>query len=129
MQVQRRYREMLNDWDATLRPLVDPSLPLTNNAAERLLSHWAIVRRPSFGTRSEPRTPAFAMVASIIDTFRAGKRPLAITLPPLVRRAAKNYRCHLCPRFQRGVIAYTESGLSCGDRPACRTSNAVLPPS
>jgi len=29
------------------------SLPLTNNAAERLLRHWVIACRVSFGTRSE----------------------------------------------------------------------------
>jgi transposase len=43
-------REMLNDWEAIIRPLLDPSLPLTNNAAERLLRHWVIARRLSFGT-------------------------------------------------------------------------------
>ena len=66
-------REMLNDWDAIVRPLLDPSLPLTNNAAERLLRHWVIARRLSFGTRSEQGTRAFALLASIIDTCRARK--------------------------------------------------------
>ncbi|MEF8719357.1 MAG: IS66 family transposase [Candidatus Accumulibacter necessarius] len=66
-------REMLNDWEAIIRPLLDPSLPLTNNAAERLLRHWVIARRLSFGTRSEQGTRAFALLASIIDTCRARK--------------------------------------------------------
>ncbi|MEF8726948.1 MAG: transposase [Accumulibacter sp.] len=66
-------REMLNDWEAIVRPLLDPSLPLTNNAAERLLRHWVIARRRRFGTRSEQGTRAFALVASIIDTCRARK--------------------------------------------------------
>ncbi|MBO3708898.1 MAG: transposase [Candidatus Accumulibacter sp.] len=66
-------REMLNDWEAIIRPLFDPSLPLTNNAAERLLRHWVIARRLSFGTRSEQGTRAFALLASIIDTCRARK--------------------------------------------------------
>ncbi|MBN8517164.1 MAG: IS66 family transposase [Candidatus Accumulibacter sp.] len=66
-------REMLNDWEAIIRPLLDPSLPLTNHAAERLLRHWVIARRLSFGTRSEQGTRAFALLASIIDTCRARK--------------------------------------------------------
>ena len=66
-------REMLNDWEAIIRPLLDPSLPLTNNAAERLLRHGVIARRLSFGTRSEQGTRAFALLASIIDTCRARK--------------------------------------------------------
>jgi len=66
-------REMLNDWEAIIRPLLDPSLPLTNNAAERSLRHWVIARRLSFGTRSEQGTRAFALLASIIDTCRARK--------------------------------------------------------
>ncbi|HNK03523.1 MAG TPA: transposase, partial [Accumulibacter sp.] len=66
-------REMLNDWEAIIRPLLDPNLPLTNNAAERLLRHWVIARRLSFGTHSEQGTRAFALLASIIDTCRARK--------------------------------------------------------
>jgi transposase len=53
--------------------LLDPRLPLTNNAAERLLRHWVIARRLSFGTRSEQGTRAFALLPSIIDTCRARK--------------------------------------------------------
>jgi hypothetical protein len=64
---------MLHDWEAIIRPLLDPSLPLTNNAGTRLLRHWVIVRRPSFGTRSAQGTRAFALLASIIDTCRARK--------------------------------------------------------
>ncbi|HRD93664.1 MAG TPA: transposase [Accumulibacter sp.] len=61
-------REMLNDWEAIIRPLLDLSLPLTNNAAERLLRHWVIARHLSFGTRGEQGTRAFALLSSIIDT-------------------------------------------------------------
>ncbi|MBN8449607.1 MAG: transposase [Candidatus Accumulibacter sp.] len=45
-------REMLNDWEAIIRPLLDANLPLTNNAAERLLRPLVIARSLSFGTRS-----------------------------------------------------------------------------
>lgn len=64
-------RELLNDWAAIERPLLDPSLPLTNNAAERQLRHWVIARKTSFGTRSEQGSRALALLASILDTCRA----------------------------------------------------------
>ena len=64
-------REMLHDWEAIIRLLLDPSLPLTHNATERLLRHWVIARRLSFGTRSEQGTRAFALLASIIEACRA----------------------------------------------------------
>lgn len=68
-------RELLNDWAAIVRPLLDPSLPLTNNAAERQLRHWVIARKTSFGTRSEQGSRAFALLASILDTCRARHAP------------------------------------------------------
>ncbi|MGH8500560.1 MAG: IS66 family transposase, partial [Methylococcales bacterium] len=45
--------EMLNDWDAIFRVLQHPELPLTNNEAERALRHWVILRKISYGTRTE----------------------------------------------------------------------------
>ena len=66
-------REFLLDWAAIVRPLLDPSLPLTNNADERQLRHWVIARRISFGTRSEQGSRALALLASVIDTCRARK--------------------------------------------------------
>ena len=63
-------REMLKDWTVIVRPLYDPGLPLTNNAAERQLRHWVVARKISFGTRSEQGSRALALLASIIDTCR-----------------------------------------------------------
>jgi transposase len=63
-------RELLKDWTVIIRPLFDPSLPLTNNAAERQLRHWVVARKSSFGTRSEQGTRALALLASVIDTCR-----------------------------------------------------------
>ncbi len=45
-----------------------PSLPLTNNEAERALRHWVISRRVSYGTRTPEGTAAFTSIASVIDT-------------------------------------------------------------
>ena len=66
-------RELLNDWQAIMRVLGEPLLPLTNNAAERQLRHWVIARRISFGTRSLVGSNSLALLASIIDTCRARK--------------------------------------------------------
>ena len=66
-------REMLRDWTVIIRPLFDPDLPLTNNAAERQLRHWVVARKTSFGTRSEQGSRALALLASIIDTCRLRK--------------------------------------------------------
>ena len=62
--------EMLNDWDAIFRVLDHPHLPLTNNEAERALRHWVILRRISFGTRTEQGSRIFAILASVIETCR-----------------------------------------------------------
>jgi hypothetical protein len=63
-------REFLNDWDVIMRPLSDPGLPLTNNAAERQLRHYVIARRISYGTRTLVGSNSMALLASVIDTCR-----------------------------------------------------------
>ena len=62
--------EMLNDWDAIFRVLEFPHLPLTNNEAERALRHWVILRRISYGTRTEAVSCVFAILISVIETCR-----------------------------------------------------------
>lgn len=69
---RRLARELLNDWDVIMRPLREPHLPLTNNAAEQALRHWVIARLLSHGTRSATGSRAFALLASVIDTCRRG---------------------------------------------------------
>jgi len=66
-------REFLNDWDAIFAILSDPSRPLTNNLAERMLRHWVIHRRITYGTRTRAGTRAFGIIASVIDTCRLRK--------------------------------------------------------
>lgn len=60
--------ELLNDWDAIFQVLRHPELPLTNNAAERALRHWVIVRQLSHGTRTDTGSRVVALLASVIDT-------------------------------------------------------------
>jgi hypothetical protein len=62
--------ELLNDWDAIFQVLAHPELPLTNNAAERALRHWVILRKLSLGTRTPVGSRVVALLASIIDTCR-----------------------------------------------------------
>jgi len=62
--------EMLNDWDVIFTVLDHPYLPLTNNEAERALRHWVILRRISYGTRTEQGSRVFAILASVIETCR-----------------------------------------------------------
>jgi IS1 family transposase len=62
--------EFLNDWDAIFAVLNDPRLPLTNNAAERALRHWVILRLITHGTRTELGSRNLALLASVIDTCR-----------------------------------------------------------
>jgi len=52
------------------RPLAEPHLPLSNNAAEQTLRHGVISRHISHGTRSEQGSRAFALLASLIETCR-----------------------------------------------------------
>jgi transposase len=63
-------REFLYDWEVILRPVAEPHLPLSNNAAEQALRHWVIARLISHGTRSEAGSRAFALLASVIETCR-----------------------------------------------------------
>jgi len=62
--------EMLNDWEVIFTVLDHPHLPLTNNEAERALRHWVILRRISYGTRTEQGSRIFAILASVIETCR-----------------------------------------------------------
>jgi transposase-like protein len=90
--------EMLNDWDAIFKVLDHPHLPLTNNEAERALRHWVILRRISFGTRTEQGSRIFAILASVIETCRIRQQ---------------------CPwRYLESVIDDRRAGLSAPPLPA-----------
>ena len=62
--------ELLNDWEAIFQVLHHPELPLTNNEAERALRHWVIVRKLSYGSRTDVGSRVIALLASVIDTCR-----------------------------------------------------------
>ena len=60
----------MHDWEVIMRPLAEPQLPLTNNAAERALRHYVIARRISHGTRTPVTSRSYALLASVIETCR-----------------------------------------------------------
>jgi transposase len=63
-------REFLNDWDTIFRVLEHPSLPLTNNEAERGLRPWVLLRKICYGSKSSRGTKVFALLASIMQTCK-----------------------------------------------------------
>ena len=90
--------EMLNDWDVIFTVLDHPHLPLTNNEAERALRHWVILRRISYGTRTEQGSRIFAIHASVIETCRIRQQ---------------------CPwRYLESVIDYRRAGFHALPLPA-----------
>jgi hypothetical protein len=72
--VEKKVRELageiLNDWTAVVAFVFDPTLPPTNNDAERALRHAVIARRISFGTRTDEGSRFYAAALSVIDTCR-----------------------------------------------------------
>jgi hypothetical protein len=93
-------REVLNDWDIIIRPIHDPSLPLTNNDAERILRHWVIDRRLSNGTRTAEGTRSFTLLASIIETCRIRGAPPWDYLTKLIMAARKGLQLPSLPLMQ-----------------------------
>ena len=93
-------REFLRDWEVILRPLSDPSLPLTNNEAERALRHYVIARRISHGTRSELGSRAYALLASVIETCRRRGAVVLDFLGSVIAAARKGLALPSLPEMQ-----------------------------
>jgi transposase len=89
--VRALAREILNDWDAVIAFVNDPSLPATNNDAERALRHAVIARRLSFGTRTDEGSRFYAAGLSVIETCR--KRGVDVW----------NYVCRLIAAARAGL--------------------------
>jgi transposase len=62
-------REVINDPEAIFLTLRKPDLPLTNNAAERALRPMVIMRKISYGSKTEEGSRALALMASIEATM------------------------------------------------------------
>jgi transposase len=98
--LRRVVREFLLDWEVILRPLSDPSLPLTNNEAERALRHYVISRRISHGTRTEIGSRAFALLASVIETCRRRGAVVLDFLGTVIAAARKGLALLALPEIQ-----------------------------
>ncbi len=93
-------RELLNDWDIIVRQIYDPSLPLTNNEAERILRHWVIDRRLSYGTRTVEGTRSFTLLASVIETCRIRGAPLWDYLTKVITASRKGLELPSLPMVE-----------------------------
>ena len=71
-----------------LRFLENPSIPLTNNAAERALRSGVIARKVSQCSKTQRGADGYAMIKSVVETARRqGQHPLNV-LVGLQARAA-----------------------------------------
>ena len=96
-------REFLYDWDVILRPVAEPNLPLSNNAAEQALRHWVISRRISHGTRSSSGSRAYALLASVIETCRRRGASSWQYLGTVAAAARQGLPLPVLPAIPRGV--------------------------
>ncbi len=63
-------KEILNDWDAVVAFVKYPGLPATNNDAERALRQSVIIRRITFGTRTDEGSRSYASFISVVETCK-----------------------------------------------------------
>ena len=77
------------DWDAVIAFVDDPSLPPTNNDAERALRHAVIARRIGFGTRTDEGSRCYAAALSVIETCRKRAVDFAAYARDLIASARK----------------------------------------
>jgi hypothetical protein len=61
--------EILNDHESIFRVLKEPELPLTNNLAEQKLRPVVIMRKISYGSKSQEGSRTVAILASIVGTL------------------------------------------------------------
>ena len=82
--VRALAREILNDWDAVIAFVHDPSLPPTNNDAERALRHAVIARRIGYGTRTDEGSRCLVCICGCIfllpDTHRRPGGPNVVAI-------------------------------------------------
>lgn len=93
-------REFLYDWKAIWAVLSNHHLPMTNNEAERLLRHWVIYRRISYGTRTIQGSRVIALLASVIETCRKRK---VLPWPFLADTIARRRRGETVPPLPVGA--------------------------
>ena len=88
----RRFVDNLyyRDVENLFRFAVDPSVDPTNNISERELRHIVIIRKISFGSKSQRGAHATAMLLSIIQTLRLQKKNVIRGLHEIVNNPSMN---------------------------------------
>ena len=113
--LHRFVREFLYDWNVILRPVAEPHLPLSNNAAEEALRHWVNSRCISHSTRCEERSRAFAFLACLIEICRRRGASAWHYLGTVIAAARKGLQPPRSPPSRqrcRGVTDYASSASS-----------------
>jgi transposase len=91
-------RELLNDWGCIFRILGYPDYQLTNNEAERALSHWVIIRKITQGARSPAGSKSLSILASIIATCRLRAVSTIEFMKDIVVLTRSEALCRYCQR-------------------------------
>jgi len=84
-------KEIINDHQVIFRILKEPELPLTNNTAERTIRPMVILRKISYGSKTEEGSRALSLLASVVATLHLQQRAVWSLLCKLftARRAAR----------------------------------------
>ena len=73
-----------------MRFLEDPSIPPTNNAAERALRSGVIARKVSHCSKTQRGADGYAMIKSVVETAkRQAQHPLDVLVGLQVRAAPR----------------------------------------
>jgi len=95
--LQALAKEIFNDWDAVVAFVKPPSLPPTNNEAERALRHAVIARVISYGTRTPEGSLAYSSLLSVIETCRLRQINPWTDLAKVLALARKGISPPSCP--------------------------------
>jgi transposase len=99
----------LNHWDGLIRFLEDPTVPLSNNAAERSLRSPVLGRKVHYGSRSERGTKVAAIFYTLIECARlCGLEPVDY-LTVATERAILNPGTVTLPREYAAELAAQKS--------------------
>ena len=85
---RRIQTRIKNQGTNLLTALLHDGVPLTNNAAERIIRPAVVVRKISGGSRSNEGAETFAVNFSVIQTIRMRNQPLIPTLQQLLLNCA-----------------------------------------
>ena len=68
---------LLNQWETLKRTYLDPDVELSNNIAENSMRPWALGRKNWLQVGSVKAEPKVAAIASLVESCRRLKTPIA----------------------------------------------------